>query len=111
MLEKKVYAFISDGTAEFTTAKKETIGFYSYAFSSEKLNKFLYQYKPTESIECLQLLPFKKINKKKNNLIWSSETLYLVMSDTERTQIDFQSQDEFTELLFLINGSTTHRNN
>lgn len=105
MLEKKVYAFISDGTAEFTTAKKATIGFYSYTFSSEKLNKFLYQYKPTESTECLQLLPLKK------DLIWSSETPYLVMSDTERTQLDFQSQDEFTELLFVTNGSTAHRNN
>lgn len=33
------------------------------------------------------------------------------MSDIERTQFDFQSQDEFTELLFLINGSTAQRSN
>lgn len=33
------------------------------------------------------------------------------MSDIEGTQLDFQSQNEFTELLFLINGSTEHRNN
>lgn len=70
-----------------------------------KCQTVLYQYKPTEAIECLQQLSLKK------DLIWSSETLVLVMSDIERTQLDFWSQDEFTELLCLQNGSTEHRNN
>lgn len=83
-------------------------GFYSYVSMSEWFNKcqtVLYQYKPAEAIECLQQLSLKK------DLIWSSETLMLVMSDIERTQLDFWSQDEFTELLCLQNGSTEHRNN
>ena len=37
---KKVYSLISDGTAEFNTAKKESIDFYSYVSSSEQFNKF-----------------------------------------------------------------------
>lgn len=57
MLGKKVYSLISDGMAEFNTAKEESVGFYSYVSSSEQFNKFqafLHQYKPTEGIECLQ---------------------------------------------------------
>lgn len=84
------------------------VDFYSYVFSSAQFNKFqavLYQYKSTEDTECLQQLPLKK------DLIWSSETPYSVMSDIERAQFDFQSQEVFRELLFLTNGSTAHGNN
>lgn len=37
---KKVYSLISDATAPFNTAKKESIEFYSYVSSSEQFNKF-----------------------------------------------------------------------
>lgn len=52
-------------------------------------------------------MPLTAAIKKRPNLVLR----HTLLGDIERTQFDFQRQDEFTELLFLINGSTAHRNN